>query len=315
MGQRAPSVLLLEGARALSKARAGEKRKQGRGWWTVEALGTSTRLGRPTAMDGKVGWRLKKAGRGEGEPVLGVCGWWQGAVAQSRRRECDQEERAARIPGVVAVRRGRLVLDGSAARKPWAYCCCARGRLATKGRRLCPPSAAGSVVSHGAPSFGGDEAAVQCSRARPRQNLARAGDGGSSGCWVSAGYLLPGGRLDSRGRGPGAPAPGACSKAVADPRARRMLPLLPCARTEKMWRATSACPSWKATSASACSRRAATGSKAPTWRAGSRCECPAPPAAQRQEVEGEEEAEQEQVRRDGEGRGDESRVAGLGRRP
>jgi hypothetical protein len=94
MGQRAPSVLLLEGARAPSKARAGEKRKQRRGWWTGEALGTSTRLGRPTTMDGKVGWRLKKAGRGEGELVLGVCGRRRGAVAKSRWRECDQEERA-----------------------------------------------------------------------------------------------------------------------------------------------------------------------------------------------------------------------------
>ena len=55
MGQRAPSVLLHEGARVPSKARAGEKRKQGRGWWTGEALATSTRLGRPTAIDGKVG--------------------------------------------------------------------------------------------------------------------------------------------------------------------------------------------------------------------------------------------------------------------
>ena len=37
MGQRAPSVLLLEEARAPSKALAGEKRKQGRGWWIGEA--------------------------------------------------------------------------------------------------------------------------------------------------------------------------------------------------------------------------------------------------------------------------------------
>jgi hypothetical protein len=64
MGQRAPSVLLLEGARAPSKARAGEKRKQGQGWWTGEALGTPTSLGRPTTMDGKAGWRLKQ---GEGK--------------------------------------------------------------------------------------------------------------------------------------------------------------------------------------------------------------------------------------------------------
>jgi hypothetical protein len=82
--QIAPSVLLLEGARAPSKARAGEKRKQERGWWTGEALGTSTRLGRPTAMDGKAGWRLKKAGRGEGEPVLGVCGRREQGAARPR---------------------------------------------------------------------------------------------------------------------------------------------------------------------------------------------------------------------------------------
>jgi hypothetical protein len=44
-------------------------------------------------MDGKVGWRLKKAGRGEGELVLGVCGRRRGAVAESRRCERDQEER------------------------------------------------------------------------------------------------------------------------------------------------------------------------------------------------------------------------------
>jgi hypothetical protein len=93
---------------------------------------------------------------------------------------------------------------------------------------------------------------------------------------------------------------------------RKLLPLLPCARTEKMWRAPSACPSWKAASASACSWCVATGSTTPAWRAGSRCERPAPPVAQRQEGEGEEEAEQEQVRRDGEWRSDESRVAGAG---
>jgi hypothetical protein len=118
MGQRAPSVLLLEGARAPSKARAGEKRKKGRGWWTREALCTSTSLGRPTTMDGKAGWRLKKAGRGKGEPVLGVFGRRRGAVAESRRRERDWKERPAWIPGAIAVRRGRLVRDGSTARKP-----------------------------------------------------------------------------------------------------------------------------------------------------------------------------------------------------
>ena len=121
-------------------------------------------------------------------------------------------------------------------------------------------------------------------------------------------------RLGGRGIGPPARAlaPGARSKAAADPHARRMLPLLPCARTEMMWRAPSACPSWKAASASACSWCVATGSTTPAWRSGSRCERPAPPVAQRQEGEGEEEAEQEQVRRDGEWRSDESRVAGAG---
>jgi hypothetical protein len=67
------------------------------------------------------GWegRLEvEAGRGEGEPVLGVCDRRRGAVVESRRRERDWEEHAARIPGAVAVRRGRLVRDGSAARKP-----------------------------------------------------------------------------------------------------------------------------------------------------------------------------------------------------
>jgi hypothetical protein len=37
MGQRAPSVLLFEGARGPSNALAGEKRKQGQGWWIGEA--------------------------------------------------------------------------------------------------------------------------------------------------------------------------------------------------------------------------------------------------------------------------------------
>jgi hypothetical protein len=95
---------------------------------------------------------------------------------------------------------------------------------------------------------------------------------GTEGAAAAASRLATccqGRRLGSRGRGPGAPALGARSKAAADPHARRMLPLLPCARTEMMWRAPSACPSWKAASASACSWRAATGSTVPAWRASS----------------------------------------------